>query len=66
MLNAGSAASRPLALKRLELLQIIKQVDTHTISAELATEQLNALAENVRTVDQLPPKATIPLFQRAH
>ncbi|SDZ56423.1 hypothetical protein [Herbiconiux ginsengi] len=64
-LDAGGAAQRALALKRLELLKIIRQVDTNAITAELATDQLNALTDTIHTIRQLPPEATMPLFQRA-
>jgi hypothetical protein len=65
-LDAGGPARRPLALKRLELLRIIKQVDANAISAELATEQLDALTATVHTIRQLPPEATMPLFRHAY
>lgn len=65
-LDAGGRARRALALKRLELLRIIKQVDAKAISAELATEQLTALTITVQAIRQLPYDATMPVFRREH
>lgn len=54
LLESGGNDRRALALKRLELLRIVKQVESNAISTDFATAQLEALTNQIQVINKLP------------
>lgn len=54
LLNSGREARKTTALKRLELLDIIRQVESNSMSTGKATEQLEMLIDQIHEVTSFP------------